>query len=153
MTRPAPLLILSLLSLLVLAVPASANDVYAPCTNTLGAAGVVGVDAPLSLEIETPDGPLIGATDAGAVIVDLAGMPVGSTPQVDFSLSWTNGILDGASDYDLEINGHEALTGGPGPETLSFTATHCRIYHVTAYNFLGTPADTLTLAATLAPTV
>lgn len=141
------LVIISVLSALVLAVPATAQtpeiELLDPCDNPDGLT-VVSPAKRFTGEVETPIGQaFIGTTgDAGSYIIDLAGLPVGTTAKVDMTLDAEAVAI---ADYDLVVNGTGSDIAGT-PETVSLTGVaHCAEYVLGTTVFFGTPLDALTL--------
>lgn len=145
----ARLFTLAVLTALALAaLPAAAQETPAvndPCP-AVSNVTVITVDEPFSGEVSPPTEPLLLArSDAGTYLVDLRGVEVGQKVRFDFTLSWSNGTLDGFSDYDMYVNGQWNGGVDSAPETLSLQAGHCQAFNVEIETYLGTPADTVTL--------
>lgn len=133
-------------------VAADDPELYEPCANE-GGLPVVTTAEGVSTAIDTPVGvgiPLVGTldvqtVDGGDYLVDLAGEEVGTRGTVRVDLSWTNGVEDGLTDYDMVVNGttYNAVTN---PETAQLTVAHCGVVSVDeVYAYTGTPLDELTL--------
>ena len=144
--------LLAILSLLVVALPATAETVpvHAACANPDGRTLVSPSDR-FSGTVETPIGAASEgiAGDAGAYIIDLAGLPQSSKAKVSLTLSAEAVGL--VTDYDLVINGSNAETVGT-PETHDFAnTTHCATFDLETVVFFGTPLDTLNLDIKVTP--
>lgn len=139
---------LTILSLLVLAAPASAQTVELnePCTNASGLP-VITPEEGFSGDLDTPVGtPAIDVStvDGGDYLIDLAGLPVGTRKTVNTTVAWT-AVGVNASDYDMVVNGTAYQAVGPS-ETASISRTHCQTISVDeVYAYIGVPTDSLTI--------
>ena len=139
-------LVLTVLSALVFALPASADtteDLHETCDNPDGHV-VVTADSPFSGSVATPIGfNNIGANeDAGSYMIDLAGEVVGT--RVDIGLTLSDDGL--ASDYDLVVNGVNEATPSSGSESHTVKARHCQVINLETSVWLGLPTDALNLS-------
>lgn len=143
------LLALALVAALsMIAVPATASDTYAPCTNTGGADGVITLAAPFSGSVDQSPVQLgFETADAGTYVIDLQGLPQGSKRSADFFLSW-DGAAAEFSDYDLYVDGFSNYDVGV-TESQTVVASHCQTFTVGVDTFIGTPLDTVTLAISI----
>jgi hypothetical protein len=159
------LLILSLLSTLVLAAPATAQDDPDPAEEEvevvapelldscdLGADVIrVTPDVPFDEEIVVPIGALnlAPAETVGRFAIDLAGLEVGTRANVRYELT-----MDSPSplvDYDLIVNGVNELATD-NPETVARSnQAHCSTATVEVVTYIGTPLDVLTLRVIATP--
>ena len=94
--------------------------------------------------IPTPNPPL--EETATSFVLDLAGLPVGTTASADVLMTW--GIP--TNDFDLNVNGEDSQNIQPiDPAEENILATglrHCSAVDVTALNFLApVVVDTLAL--------
>lgn len=141
------ILALSVLTVLAVAIPATADPVLnGPCANPNGLP-VVTTATDVTADVETPWGVLgVGeALPGGTYLVDLEGVEVGLKKTVSVTLSWTNGIFDELTDYDMVIGG-TTYDASDTTETASLSMGHCKTISVDeVYSFTGTPADSLTL--------
>ncbi len=133
---------LAIMSLLLIAAPAAAEDTVQLNQACNKPGTVVTSTAPFSGEVETPVGALnLTTAEAGSYVVDLAGTPVGTRKNVTLTLSFDNPVAD----YDMVVNGvNEFGTDSPEVFTVS-NATHCSIISVQTEVFIGAPIDVLTL--------
>ena len=141
-------LALSILAVLAVALPATADPVLnAPCANPNNLPVVTTADG-VTADVDTPIGlPLVDVqtVTGGSYLVDLAGVEENVKKTVTVTLSWTNGILDDLTDYDMIVNG-VTYNASDTRETASLSMGHCRTINVEEiYAFIGTPADSLTL--------
>jgi hypothetical protein len=100
--------------------------------------------------IETPLPPL-GTTER-SFVVDLAGLPVGTTAGVDTVMSWAVPT----NDFDLDVGGESSVGLQPvDPAEESATVVgkrHCTVVTVTATNFAAAVVvDTLALDLAVRP--
>ena len=140
-----PIALLAVLSAVLIAAPAGADvDVYAACTNVGGATVVTPADG-FNGTVTTPVGALnLGTEPAGNYILDLVGKPIGSRGSVTMTLSWDPTPAP-VSDYDLVVNGENALSTD-FPEVHGLTSLpHCTVISLETSVFVGAPIDTLTL--------
>lgn len=138
---------------LVASAPADEGpELYEPCANSQGLPTVT-VDEGVSVDLDTPLGtgiPFLGTldvqtVDGGDYLVDLASLEVGTFMEVRVDLSWTNGLEDSLTDYDMVVNGmtYQSVNN---PETALVFGGHCQIVSVDeVYAYTGVPMDELTL--------
>lgn len=144
--------VLCVVALATLTAGAPADELNLPCANPDGLP-VVTVDDGVTVDVDTPVGvgvPFVTTVDVqtvdgGDYLIDLAGEVVGLRKVVDVSLSWTNGVYDDETDYDMVVDGavYESVTN---PERALIRARHCQVVSVDEiYAYFGTPADSLIL--------
>lgn len=123
-----------------------------PCANPQELPTVT-VDEGASTDVDTPIGagiPFVGTVDVqtvdgGDYLIDLAGLEVGTTRRVRVALSWSNGVDDSLTDYDMVVNGstYQDVTN---PEIAFVLSGHCQLLSVDeVYAYTGAPVDELTL--------
>lgn len=136
--------IIAILAILLVAVPAGADpELNEPCTQT--SLPLVTVADGQSVSVDTPI-PFVADSVGGQFRVDLRGLEVGTTKNVNVTLSWDNvaGIPD-ASDYDMVVNGTTYNDVGTS-ESATLKLGHCKVVDVSrVYAFTGVPVDELTL--------
>lgn len=143
---------LFVVGLTTLTAGAQGVEVNLPCDNP-DVLPVVTVDDGVTVDVDTPVGigvPFVTTVkvqpvDGGDYLIDLAGEEVGDTRNVDVSLSWTNGVNDDLTDYDMIVDG-TVYNDISNPERAAISARHCQVVSVDEiYTYFGTPADGLTL--------
>lgn len=125
-------LALSILALLAVALPATADPVLnAPCANPNDLPVVTTADG-VTTDVDTPIGlPLLDVqtVSGGSYLVDLAGVEENVKKTVTVTLSWTNGILDDLTDYDMIVNG-VTYNASDTRETATLSMGHCKTINV-----------------------
>ncbi len=144
-----------IIGLLVASTPAPADaELYEACANADGLP-VVTVAEGVSVDVDTPIGATgtgkVQSVDGGDYLIDLAGEEVGTTKTINVDLSWTNGVVDDLSDYDMFVDGTK-YDSTSNPESASIDAAHCQVISVDEiYTYTGTPLDALTLDVSVSP--
>lgn len=120
------------------------TETYDACTGSADI--VVSPGSSFDEDIATPIGALnFSEEEIGTVMIDLAGLPVGERASVGMTLSWDTPEI---GDYDLIIDGENALSTD-SPEYHGFVdVAHCRTFDLAVTTFTGTPLDTVHLEIT-----